>query len=136
MSVRSAGIGLLLALGLGAGCGSDSEGSAEEAQEVVEQLKSLKKGEIFIQGVSAPRVVGPYVFKAGGYTLRFEQKPGTGRLTVAVESKPRSRAQPYQLLVDSERRAGTRSFSLSGKLYVHIVDARGEYVLRFRPNRP
>lgn len=132
-------IALVLAAAAAGGCGSSSDDGSGEAAEVVEQLKSLKPGEILIQGMTAPRVAGPYDFKPGGYVLRFEQ-PGARdgeqeRLTVALESKPRSRAEPYQLLVDSSRRSGTEKVSLSGKLYVHVVRAPGDYVLRFTPNR-
>ncbi|MBA3365271.1 MAG: hypothetical protein H0U03_05730 [Actinobacteria bacterium] len=99
----------------------------------------MHRGEILIQGLTAPRTVGPYVFKPGGYVFRFEQ-PGAResdqkRLVVALESTPRSRAQPYQLLVDSGRGSGTKGVSVSGKLYVHVVRAPGDYVLRFTPKR-
>ena len=136
MSARTARVALLLAAAVASGCGSQSGDSKGEAQKVVKQLESLQKGEILIQGTSAPRVIGPYEFKAGGYVFSFEHGEADGeRLTVALESKPQSRAQPYQLLVDSDRGSGTSSVSLTGKLYVHVVDASGEYVLRFRPKR-
>jgi hypothetical protein len=136
VSVRSAGIALLIAAGLAGGCGSGSDDASGEAQEVVEQLKTLQKGEILIQGMSAPRVIGPYDFKAGGYLFSFEHRKAEGKkLTVALESKPRSRTQPYQLLIDSERESGTTSVTHTGKRYVHVLEAGGEYVLRFRPKR-
>lgn len=136
MSVRSAGVALLLAAGTAGGCGSGSDNAGGEAQKVAEQLKTLQKGEILIQGMSTPRVIGPYDFKTGGYLFSFEHREADGdKLTVALESRPRSRAQPYQLLVDSTRSSGTSSVSMSGKLYVHVVDAGGEYVLRFRPKQ-
>jgi hypothetical protein len=135
MNARTAGVAVLLAAGIAGGCGSGSDESGE-ASEVVQQLKSLQKGEILIQGMSAPRVVGPYDFKPGGYLFSFKHDEADGeKLTVALESRPRSRSQPYQLLVDSNRSTGTSSVSLSGKLYVHVVDAGGEYVLRFRPKQ-
>jgi hypothetical protein len=136
VSARGAGFALLLAAAA-AGCGSQSGDSKREAEQVVKQLTSLQKGEILIQGTSAPRVIGPYDFRAGGYVFSFEHRKADGeRLTVALESKRNSRAQPYQLLVDSDRSAGTSSVSLSGKLFVHVVNASGEYVLRFRPKQP
>lgn len=134
VSARAAGAGLVLALAVVAGCGSGSDGSRKEAQEVLQQLKSLQEGEIVIQGFSAPRIVGPYRFKPGGYVFSYRHK-GDERLNVTLESKPRSRAQPYQLLVDSDQASGTKAVALTGKLYVHIVDAGGEYMLRFRPKR-
>ena len=134
MTARGLGIGLVLALGIATGCGSGSDDSENEAQEVVERLRSLEKGEIFIQGLSAPRVFGPYRFKPGGYTFNYTHE-STAQLTVALESKPRSRAEPYQLLVDSDRATGTGSVALTGKLYVHVLEADGEYVLRFRPKQ-
>jgi hypothetical protein len=123
----------------GGGCGSSSDDGSGEAAKVVRELQSLEKGEILIQGMSAPRILGPYVFKPGGYVFSFEQ-PGAGeseqkRLIVALESRPRSRSHPYQLLVDSGRGSGTKGVSMSGKLYVHIVRATGDYVLRFTPKR-
>lgn len=130
-------IALLLAATVAGGCGSSSDDGSGEAAKVVSQLESLQRGEIFIQGMSAPRVVGPYVFEPGGYVFRFEQ-PDTREseeepLIVALESKPGSRAHPYQLLVDSGRGSGTEEVSVSGKLYVHIVRAPGDYVLSFTP---
>ena len=130
-------IALLVAVAAAGGCGSSSDDVSREAEKVVQQLDSLQRGEILIQGMTAPRVVGPYVFKPGGYVLRFEQ-PGAREseekgLIVALESKPGSRAQPYQLLVDSGRESGTKEVSVSGKLYVHILRAPGDYLLRFTP---
>lgn len=137
--MRGSGVAivLLLAAAAAAGCGSGSDDGSGEVATVLGQLKSLRKGEIVIQGITSPRVIGPYVFKPGGYALRFEQpgapKSNRGRLVVALESKPRTRAQPYQLLVNSDRRSGTKGVSVSGKLYVHVVRAPGDYVLRFTP---
>jgi hypothetical protein len=129
-----AGIALTLAAGIAAGCGSGSDDSANEAQKVVQQLKSLQKGDILIQGFSAPRVLGPYQFKPGGYVFSYRQNGGAG-LRVALESKSGSRRQPYQLLVDSDQTSGRSSVALAGKLYVHVLEADGEYMLRFRPKR-
>ena len=128
---------LLVAAAVAGGCGSSSDDVSGEAEKVVSQLDSLQEGEILIRGMSAPRILGPYVFKPGGYVVNFEQ-PGAGeseqkRLIVALESTPRSRSHPYQLLVDSGRGSGTKGVSMSGKLYVHIVRATGDYVLRFTP---
>jgi hypothetical protein len=130
-------IALLVAAAAAGGCGSSSDDGSGEAEKVVQQLGSLQRGEILIQGMTAPRVVGPYVFKPGGYVLHFEQ-PGAGeseeeRLIVALESTPGSRAQPYQLLVDSGSGSGRKEVSMSGKLYVHVVRAPGDYLLRFTP---
>ena len=130
---------VVLALTVLGGCGSSSssEDGTGEAAEVAEQLKSLEKGEILIQGVSSPRTYGPYVFKEGGYVLHYEQpnaKDGADEpLTVALQSKRDSRQQPYELVVDSPQHAGKKDMSLSGKLYVHVESSSGEYVLRFRP---
>lgn len=133
-------IALLLAAAAAGACGSssDDDGSGE-AGKVVRQLESLQRGEFLIQGMTAPRVLGPYVFKPGGYVFRFEQQGAREseeeRLIVALESTPGSRAEPYELLVDSGRGSGTKGVSLSGKLYVHVVRAPGDYVLRFTPKR-
>lgn len=136
MTARSTVVALLVAAAVAGGCGSKSDDSGAEAEQVVKQLTSLQRGEILIQGTSSPRVIGPYEFEAGGYVFSFEHREAGGaRLTVALESKPESRARPYQLLVDSERGSGTTAVSLTGKLYVHVIAAGGEYVLRFRPKR-
>ena len=123
------------AAALVAGCGgSTRDDPGVEAEKVVEQLQSLERGEILIQG-SSPRVYGPYSLEPGGYVLRFEQ-PGSGgatRIVVALESKPGSRAAPYQKLVDSQERSGTRRITMNGKLYVHVVAAEAEYELRLKP---
>lgn len=122
---------LALVVGCGGSAGDDASG---EAQEVVKELQSLEKGEILIQGMS-PRVYGPYSLAPGGYVLHFEQ-PASGdasRLVVALESKPGSRTAPYQQLVDSKNRSGTRRVTMSGKLYIHVVTAEAEYELRLTP---
>lgn len=118
---------------LATGCGGSGSGddASPEAQEVVKELESMKAGEIVIKG-SSPRVYGPYVLENGGYVLSFEQ-PASADLVVALESKPRSRAKPYKLLVDSSDRSGTRPVTLAGKLYVHVVAAGGDYELRLTP---
>lgn len=124
-----------LVMGLAACGGSGSEEAAPDAQAVVEELKSLTKGEILIKG-SSPRRYGPYVLEPGGYVLRFQQ-PSAGdasqRLVVALESRPGSTSKPYALVVDSEDRAGSRAVGMSGKLYVNVMDAGGAYELRLTP---
>ena len=100
----------------------------------MKELGSLRAGEIVIKG-SSPRAYGPYTLEPGGYVFRFEQQAdGPARIVVSLESKPGSRAQPYALLADSEKRSGTRRVVLAGKLYVHVVRAEAEYELRFTPN--
>jgi hypothetical protein len=118
---------------LAAGCGGSGSGddASPEAQEVVEELEAMKAGEILIKG-SSPRVYGPYELERGGYVLSYQQ-PASTDLVVALESKPRSRVKPYELLVDSDDRTGTRPVTLTGKLYVHVVAADGEYELRLTP---
>jgi hypothetical protein len=124
-------------IAVGASCGGSAKDDASaEAQDVVKELRSLAKGEILIQGTS-PRVYGPYSLAAGGYVLHFEQPGSSGRtrLVVALESKPGSSAAPSQQLVDSKARSGTRHVTMSGKLYVHVVAAEGEYEVRLKPRR-
>ena len=126
---------LALVTSVGACGGSGSDAAAPDAEAVVQELKSLEKGEILIKG-SSPRVYGPYVLQPGGYVLRFEQ-PTAGdtapRLVVALESRRGSRSKPYALVVDAEDRSGTRPVGMSGKLYVHVVNAEGAYELRLTP---
>lgn len=116
--------------------GSRSDDASSEAKEVVRELRSLERGEILIQG-SSPRVYGPYSLKPGGYVLHFDQpdSDGASRLVVALESKPDSRVAPYQRLVDSRERSGTRRVAASGRLYVHVIAAGGEYEIRLKPQR-
>jgi hypothetical protein len=134
----AAGVAAAL-VAVAAGCGgggAENDDASAQAREVVRELRSLERGEILIQGVS-PRVYGPYTLAPGGYVLRFEQS-GSGegsRLVVALESKPGSRAAPYRLVVDSADRSGTRRVTMSGKLYVHVTRAGGEYELRLTPRR-
>ena len=134
--VRSPALAVTAALvALVVGCGgSSNEDPSDEAQQVLEELQSLENGEILIQGTS-PRVYGPYSLAPGGYVLRFEQRgAGDGtRLMIALESKPGSRAAPYQELVDSKDRSGTRSVTMSGKVFIHVVTAEAEYELRLTP---
>jgi hypothetical protein len=128
-------VAFLLVAGLGA-CGTGSDDGSEAAQEVVKDLEALRKGEILIKASSSPQVYGPYVFRDGGYNLRFEHgtaDDSSGRLVVALESKPRSEREPYQLVVDSTKPAGTERVTVDGKLYVHVREAGGDYVLRFTP---
>ena len=134
LRATSAVVCATLAAALVACGGSADDDAGDEAQEIVEEIQSLEKGEILIQG-RAPRVYGPYSLAPGGYVLHFEQ-PGSGapaRLVVALESKPGSQAKPYRQLVDSKERAGTRPVTMSGKLYVHVVSAESEYELRLKP---
>jgi hypothetical protein len=130
-------VAIFAAGGVPAGCGSGSHGSGGEKQEVdqiVNLIKSAKPGEFLIEESGPRRAEGPYVFKPGGYVFRFEQMKNRGRLVVSLESKPGSRQEPYQLLVDTAARVGSEQVSLTGRLYVHIV-SDGEYLLRFTPNR-
>jgi hypothetical protein len=132
---RLAYVAAAVILAFGAGCGGSGSSDAEspDAQEVVAELESLQEGEIVIKG-SSPRAYGPYTLKPGGYVFRFEQQAeGPARILVALESKRGSRAEPYELLVDSEAPSGMHRVGLSGKLYVHVVRADAEYELRFTP---
>jgi hypothetical protein len=126
-------VGAVAVLMAGCGGSASSDAASSDAQEVVNELKSLRAGEIVIKGTS-PRAYGPYTLEPGGYVLRFEQQAGGfARIVVALESKPGSRVQPYALLVDSQEQSGTRPVALSGRLYVHVVRAEAEYELRLTP---
>jgi hypothetical protein len=132
---RRACIAAAVIAAVAGGCGgSEPDDSADaDAQEVVKELESLREGEIVIKG-SSTRAYGPYTLEPGGYVFRFEQQAdGPARILVALESKRGSRAEPYELLVDSQAPSGTRRVALSGKLYVHVVRAEAEYELRFTP---
>ena len=100
------------------------------------QLRGLKQGEIMIVGKRPVRFAGPYVFKPGGYLLRFSQTPTSGergRLQVSLESRRGSRAEPYQRVVDTTRAKGRARVHVTGKLLVHVKTTSGSYVLRFTP---
>jgi len=127
--------GLLLTVG---GCGSGSDTEGEEAERVLGEIKSLKEGEFLIRGMTAPRVIGPYTFEPGGYVFRFEHATsdeGDDRIVVVLESRPNSRRDPYQRLVDTAAQSGSAKVGVSGRLYVHVFRADGDYVLRFTPKR-
>jgi hypothetical protein len=130
LTLLAVNAGLLLAV---TGCGSGSDTDRAEAERVLGEIKALKKGEILIRGMTAPRVIGPYTFEPGGYVFRFEHAGADGRMVVALESRPNSRRDPYQRLVDTAAPSGTAKVGVSGKLYVHVSSAGGEYVLRFTP---
>lgn len=128
--------GLVIALTACGGSGTDTDGA--EAERVLGDIKSLKEGEILIRGLTAPRVIGPYTFEPGGYVFRFEHAASDGgedRMEVVLESRPNSRRDPYQPLVDTPARSGSAKVAVSGKLYVNVLSADGEYVLRFTPKQ-
>jgi hypothetical protein len=132
----AAAAAILAAAVIPAGCGSSSPATRseeDELQEVVDLIKSAKPGEFLIQSAGSFRD-GPYRFKPSGYVFRFEQTGAGGRLVVSLQSKPGSTEEPYQLLVDTTAREGSKQVSLTGRLYVDIV-ADGGYLLRFTPKR-
>jgi hypothetical protein len=118
-----------------AGCGGSNHDASLEANEVIRNLKSLKPGEILIQGERREKFSGPYTFKAGDYLFRFRRLGDSGRLTVSLESRRGSKQKPYELLVDTDRQAGRRNVTVKGKRYVYILSTADGYVLRFTPHR-
>jgi hypothetical protein len=131
--------GLVAVATLGAACGSKSSESAEalDQQALLRQLRNVKRGEVLIIGRKPVRFGGPYVFRPGGYVLRFMQTPtvsdGRPQLRVSLESRRGSRQSPYQLVLDTDRLRGRASVRISGRLIVHVVTNSGSYVLRFTP---
>jgi hypothetical protein len=122
--------------GLVGGCGGSKEDSGAEVDEIVKNLKSLKPGQILIQGKRKEKFSGPYTLRRGGYVLQFERVGESGSLTVALESQRGSKQPPYKiLLADSSQTAGRRDVTLSGRFYVHVVSTADGYVLRFTPKR-
>jgi hypothetical protein len=120
--------------GLVAGCGGSSDKAGPDVQDVLQNIKALKPGEILIQGQRREKFSGPYTLQRRGYVLRFERLGGSGNLTVALESQRGSKQPPYKLLLsDSAQKRGRREVRLSGKLYVHITSTADGYVLRFTP---
>ena len=120
--------------GLVGGCGGSKEDSGAEAEEIVQSLKSLKPGEILIQGKRKEKFSGPYTLRRGGYVLQFQRVGASGSLTVALESQRGSKQPPYKiLLADSSQTGGRREITLSGRFYVHVVSTADGYVLRFAP---
>ena len=132
-SLRALGLALLCALA--AGCGGSKDDARSEANEVIRNLKSLKPGEILIQGQRREKFSGPYTFKPGGYLLHFRRLGDSGRLTVSLEKRRGSKQGGYELLVETERAMGTRSVPVKGKRYVHIISSADGYLLRFTPKR-
>jgi hypothetical protein len=127
--------GLVLLCALAAGCGGSKDGASLEANEVIRNLKSLKPGEILIQGERREKFSGPYTFEGGGYVFRYRRLGDSGHLTVLLESRRGSKQNPYEPLVDTDGAKGTRSVTVKGKRYVHIVSSANGYVLRFTPKR-
>lgn len=123
-----------------AGCGgsqpdaSSDDAPSEDARSVLENLESLGKGDIVISA-SSSRAFGPFTFGPGGYVLRFKRGGSDGRLSVTLESKPNSRMQPFQHVLDTTEASGSRSVNVSGKLYVRVVSTASSYELRFTPRR-
>jgi hypothetical protein len=129
----------LLAVGLAsllAGCGGGSGDSDAEAQDVIESFKSLKPGEILIQGQRAEKFSGPYQLRKGGYVLHFRRLGEDGAVTIALESQRGSSTPPYELMLDDFAGAtAQRKASATGKFYVHVKSSADGYVLRFTPRR-
>jgi hypothetical protein len=133
--------GFLALAGVGVGCGAKS-GSSPQAEDVnttalLQQLRSVKKGEVLIIGKKPIRFGGPYSFRRGGYVFRYTQnagdKGGRPHLRVSLESRRGSRQKPYQLVVDTNRRRGRAPVRISGRLFVHVVTSSPSYLLRFTP---
>ncbi len=120
-----------------AGCGGGGSGDDDaEAQDVIQSFKSLKPGEILIQGRRAEKFSGPYQLRKGGYLVDFRRLGDDGAVTVALESQRGSQAQPYELVLDDfEGATAQRKASSTGKLYVHVTSSADGYVLRFTPRR-
>ena len=127
--------GLAALAALAAGCGGSSAGSSEEAQAVIRNFKSLKRGEFLIQGIRHEKFSGPYAFKPGGYVMQFQQDGGSPQLTVSLESNRGATTKPYQQVADTDQPAGRRQVTISGRLYVHVRSSAEGYVLRFTPKR-
>jgi hypothetical protein len=129
----------LVALGLAsilAGCGGGSGDSDAEAQDVIQSFKSLKPGEILIQGRRAEKFSGPYELRKGGYLVRFQRLGEDGAVTVSLESQRGSEARPYQVVLDDVDAATAQGkATATGKFYVHIKSSADGYVLRFTPRR-
>ena len=118
------------------GCGSEKDDGSAEAREVIQEIESLRPGEILIKGSSAPRVYGPYDFRNGGYRVRFEHgrpEETPRRLVVAVSQKPDGTAK--QPTIDSTSARGTATVTTHGRVYVAVREATAPYVIRFIPRR-
>jgi hypothetical protein len=129
---------VLAALALVAsGCGGSDGNEDAEAQAVISKLKSLKPGEILIQGQRKEKFSGPYTLRKGGYVLRFQRMGDEGSVTVSLESKKGSPQQPYELVLeDFDGPAAKRNVTLTGKVYVHVRSSADGYVVRLTPRRP
>ena len=130
---------LIVVTGLAGACGgsSDDNDADVDVDALIESLKSVKPGEIMIQGQRTEKFSGPYRLRKGGYLLRFQREGVGGSLTVSLESVRGSMRKPSQLLLDdSDEKAGQRSVNVSGTFYVHVQSSADGYVLRFTPKRP
>jgi hypothetical protein len=137
--MRKAGAVLVLAAlaVVAGGCGGSEGNEDAEAQAVISRLKSLKPGEILIQGQRKEKFSGPYTLRKGGYVLRFQRMGDEGRVTLSLESRKRSRQQPYELVLsDFDRQAARRNVTLTGRVYVHVRSSADGYLVRLTPRRP
>lgn len=97
-----------------------------------------RPGAIVVRG-NGPKMDGPFTFKPGGYVLKYEQLPdpefgfNPTSFVAALESKPQSYDQPYQLLTNTSARRGTTKVTVSGKLWVNVSSSANEFVLTFEP---
>ena len=131
---------LLCAIVSSCGGSDDADGGLEDAQPVLEELQregaTLRKDEFLVIGSRGSKFAGPYSFGRGGYVMRFKQlEPRPGRLTISLESQRNSRKEPYQLVVATTEKSGTRNVEVSGRLFVHVVSETPPYVVRFTPKR-
>ena len=119
-----------------AGCGGESGNDDAEAQSIIQSFKSLKPGEILIQGQRAEKFSGPYQLRKAGYVVRFRRLGEEGAVTVALESQRGSSTPPYELVLDEfEGATAQRKTSATGKLYVHVKSTADGYVLHLTPRR-
>ncbi len=145
--LRLAGVAATLALMLAAaaGCGSDDSNAtstpqASDAQAAAPKLarQPPRRGEILIDGESAPAIYGPFS-GTGPYLLRFERhQPPTetssapvGPLVATTVSQ--AGGQPQQVLVNSGDRRGRYEVFLSGKFLIDVPVADAPYLIRLTP---
>jgi len=112
--------------------------AAVEPSATPPAVPKVKPGTIVVRG-SGPTMFGPYTFKRGGYTFKFEQVVPDGQdfnetsLVISLESKPGDVDDPYQLLSNTSKMKGTNQVYVSGKLWVDVSFSGNDYVLTFVP---
>jgi hypothetical protein len=135
----------LLALAALAGCGGGAEGPAPPppaSKAKVALLQAPKRpGEVIVRGEGSPASHGPFAFD-GRYVVRFEQfapeDPNVDfadqtAFVVALDRRAEQEGPGSVRLFRAAKRAGRRTITLHGRLFVDVGFGDFPYAIRFTP---